>query len=117
MAAGVGLARKFDPDRASGAGMAAGAILDRRLALLAWEHAPNQLNADEQDHLVVTSHDCDILNASFAKEPLVEVLRARGPNAPAGQPSWHSAGRKPRALRLSEVTVPGRRHRPRLSCP
>ena len=84
-----------------------GAILDRLLAVLAWDQAPNRLNADEQHHLVVTSHDRDILNASLVKEPLVEVLRARVPDAPAGQRSYHSAGRNPRALRLSEVMVRG----------
>ena len=84
-----------------------GAILDQQLALLAWDHAPDRLDADEQDHLVVASHDCDILNASLTKEPLVEVLRARVPDAAAGQRSHHSAGRNPRALRLSEVAVRG----------
>ena len=84
-----------------------GAILSQRLALLAWNHAPNRLDADEQEHLVVTSHDCDILNASLVKEPLVEVLRARVPDAAPGQRSHHGAGRNPRALRLSKVTVQG----------
>ena len=101
------MARQFDPDQLMELGWRQGAILGPRLALLAWDHAPKRLNADEQDHLVVTSHDCDILNASLAKEPLVEVLRARVPDVPAGQQDYHSAGRNPRALRLSEVTVRG----------
>ena len=46
-----------------------GALLDQHLAVLAWGHAPKRLDADDQDHLVVTSHDCDILNASLTKEP------------------------------------------------
>ena len=37
----------------------------------------------------------------------MEVLRARVPEAAAGQRSHDSAGRNPRALRLSEVTVRG----------
>ena len=84
-----------------------GALLGQRLALLAWNHAPKRVDTDEQDHLVVTSHDCDILNPSLTKEPLVEVLRARVPDAAAGERSHHSAGRNPRALRLSEVAVRG----------
>ena len=67
-----------------------GAILDRLLAVLAWNHASNRLHADEQDNLAVTSDDCDILNVRLAKE-VVEVLRARVPDAPAGQRGYHSA--------------------------
>ena len=48
---------------------------------------------------------CDILNANLANEPVVEVLRARVPDARAGRRSHHSAGRNPRALRLSEVAA------------
>lgn len=101
------MTRQFDSGQLMELGWRQGAILDRQLALSAWDHAPDRLDADEQDHLVVASHDCDILNASLAKEPLVEVLRARVPDAAAGQRSHHSAGRNPRALRLSEVAVRG----------
>lgn len=101
------MARQFDSGQLMELGWRQGAILDQELALLAWDHAPNRLDADEQDHLVVASHDCDILNASLTKEPLVEVLRARVPDAAAGQRSHRSAGRNPRALRLSEVAVRG----------
>ena len=101
------MAQEFDPHQLVDLGWRQGAILGQRLASLAWHHAPNRLKGDERGHLVLTSHDCDILNASLGKEPLVEVLRARVPNAPAGQRSHHSAGRNPRALRLSEVTVRG----------
>ena len=101
------MAHEFDPRQLVDLGWRQGAILSQRLASLAWEHAPDRLKADEQDHLVVTSHDCDILNPSLGKEPLVEVLRAIAPNAPAAQRSHSSAGRNPRALRLSDVTVRG----------
>ena len=40
----------------------------------------------EFDHLLLTSHDCDILNARITKEPLVEVLRGRVLDDPAGPP-------------------------------
>lgn len=101
------MAHDFDPRQLVQLGWRQGAILGQRLASLAWEHAPDRLKADEQDHLVVTSHDCDILNPSLGKEPLVEVLRASVPDAPAAQRSHSSAGRNPRALRLSDVTVRG----------
>ena len=101
------MAREFDSDQLMELGWRQGAILDQELAVLAWDHAPNRLDPDDEEHLVVTSHDCDILNASLAKEPLVEVLRARVPDVAAGQRSHHSAGRNPRALRLSEVAVRG----------
>lgn len=101
------MAHEFDPRQLVELGWRQGALLGHGLASLAWEHAPNRLKAGEQDHLVVTSHDCDILNPSLGKEPLVEVLRASIPDAPAGQRSHHSAGRNPRALRLSDVTVRG----------
>lgn len=101
------MAREFDPCQLVDLGWRQGAVLGERLAALAWRHAPSRLKGDEQGHLVLTSHDCDILNASLGKEPLVEVLRARIPDAPAGQRSHYSSGRNPRALRLSEVTVRG----------
>lgn len=101
------MGREFDSAQLMELGWRQGALLGQRLALLAWNHAPKRLDADEQGHLVVTSHDCDILNPSLTKEPLVEVLRARVPEAAAGQRSHDSAGRNPRALRLSEVTVRG----------
>ena len=61
----------------------------------------------DRDQLLVTSHDCDVLNASIAKEPLVEVLRARVLDDATGRRNPFSAGRNPRTLRLSEVSVQG----------
>ena len=81
------MSRQFDSGQLMELGWRQGAILNQELARLAWDHAPNRLDADEQDHLVVASHDCDILNASLTKEPLVEVLRARVPDVAAGQRS------------------------------
>ena len=63
----VGMAREFDSDKLMEPGWRQGAILDQQLALLAWDHAPKRLDADYQDHLVVTSHDCDILNPSLTR--------------------------------------------------
>ncbi|MCY3809574.1 MAG: hypothetical protein OXG58_09175 [Gemmatimonadetes bacterium] len=98
---------KFDPDRVAGLGWGQGAILDRRVAESAWEHAPERVRQGDQDHLLVTSHDCDVLNRSLAKEPLVEVLRARALADHTGQRGPFGSGRNPRALRLSGVSVQG----------
>ncbi len=99
--------REFDRDRVAGLGWGQGAILDRRLAESAWEHAPERVTPSDRDHLLVTSHDCDVLNANIAKEPLVEILRARILDDATGRRSPFSAGRNPRTLRLSEVSVQG----------
>ena len=101
------MGREFDRDRVAELGWGQGAILGRQVAEFAWEHAPEQVKPGDRDHLVVTSHDCDVLNASIVKEPLVEVLRARALDESAGQCGPLSSGRNPRALRLSEVSVKG----------
>ena len=83
-----------------------GAILDRELASRAWEHAPAGLRRDDRCRLVVTSHDCDLLNPMIAKEPVVEVLRAS--MVPDGHAAGvTSSGRNPRTLTLSGVAVEG----------
>ncbi len=99
------MAREFDRDQLLELGWRQGAILGRRLAELAWKHAPERVSASGRGHLVVTSHDCDMLNASITKEPLVEVLRARVSDEPAVHRSPLSSGRNPRALRLSGVSL------------
>ena len=101
------MGREFDRDRVAALGWGQGAILDRRVAEFAWEHAPERVKQGDRDRLLVTSHDCDILNASIVKEPLVEVLRARATDDSAGQRGPFSSGRNPRALRLSDVSVQG----------
>lgn len=101
------MGRDFDRDRIADLGWGQGAILDRRVAEFAWEHAPERVKQGDRDHLLVTSHDCDILNASIVKEPWVEVLRARALDDSAGQRGPFSSGRNPRALRLPEVSVQG----------
>ena len=76
--------RKFDLQELAGLGWRQGAILGTRLSRLAWGHAPERVSESANDHLVVTSHDCDVLNASIEKEPVVEVLRARVPDDDRG---------------------------------
>ena len=100
--------RDFDREELADLGWRQGAILGKRLSRLAWGHAPERVSESANDHLVVTSHDCDVLNASIEKEPVVEVLRARVPDDDRGSGRLLSSGRNPRALRLSRVPVQGR---------
>ena len=94
------MAEQFDSDEIANLGWRQGAILDGTLATLAGEHAPRTVAVDNRDWLVLTSHDCDIVNADLAKEPVVEVLRMRA--ATVGKVDrQQSSGRNPRALQLA----------------
>lgn len=76
-----------------------GCVLGAFLVGEARRHAPSAVNIDDTDRLIVTSHDCDILNPSIEKEPVVEVLRAVA--SPAPLDGHHEGGRNPRALHLT----------------
>ncbi|TDI45839.1 MAG: hypothetical protein E2P02_06405 [Acidobacteria bacterium] len=94
------MTKPFDSDAIAKLGWRQGAILGSKLAELACKHAPDTVAVDRADWLIVTSHDCDIVNFSIDKEPVVEVLRA---SVGAGkkvdkQQSW---GRNPRTLQLA----------------
>ena len=69
------MARPFDSHSIADFGWRQGAILGEKLMTLAGEHAPPSVVVDRADWLVLSSHDCDIVNASIEKEPVVEVLR------------------------------------------
>lgn len=70
---------------------------------LAGEYAPRMAAVDGADCLVLTSHDCDVLNVSIDKEPVVEVLRMR--EAAGGKVDKRlSSGRNPRTLHLAIET-------------
>ena len=58
----------IDGDAIANLGWRQGSILGPKLAKLAREHAPRTALADRADLLVVSSHDCDIVNFSLAKE-------------------------------------------------
>lgn len=78
-----------------------GAILGRGLAELAFELAPKAVSVAEGDLLVLTSHDCDIVNISIDKEPVVEVLRATARESTSKIDKQQSWGRNPRQLELT----------------
>ena len=94
------MAKPFDSDELANRGWRQGAILGDALAKLAGEYAPRTVDLDGADWLILTSHDCDILNTSIDKEPVVEVLRMR--TAAAGKVNRGlSSGRNPRMLQLA----------------
>lgn len=90
----------FDSDAIANLGWRQGAILGAKLAAIACNHAPKTVFVSDGDWLVVTSHDCDIVNFSIDKEPVVEVLRARvaASKKVDKQQLW---GRNPRILQLA----------------
>lgn len=90
---------KLDPKVIEGHGWRQGSILGPLLSREAAQYAPGRLTLSEKDWLVVTSHDCDLLNDSLAKEPFVEILRAEIVNrsSPDKPFAW---GRNPRAMQL-----------------
>ena len=67
----------IDGDAIANLGWRQGSFLGPKLAKLACDYAPRKAPADRADLLVVSSHDCDIVNFSLEKEPVVEVLGAR----------------------------------------
>ena len=89
----------FDSEALAKLGWRQGSILGPRLAQLAHEYAPAKAIVGE-DRLIVTSHDCDIVNSSLEKEPVVEVLRA-GIATARKVDKPHSGGRNPRTLQLA----------------
>ncbi len=90
----------FDSDAIAKLGWRQGAILGPELRALATGHAPTTITVDDADWLLVTSHDCDIVNFSIDKEPVVEILRSRvsGAKTVDKQRAW---GRNPRTLQLA----------------
>jgi hypothetical protein len=89
----------FDSDAIAKLGWRQGAILDVKLAKSARDQAPATVTVDDGDWLIVTSHDCDIVNFSLAKEPIVEVMRASLLRAKKVD-KQQSSGRNPRMMQL-----------------
>lgn len=89
----------FDSEAVARLGWRQGSVLGANLAQLAYEHAPRRVAVSEENRLIVTSHDCDIVSPNLSKEPFVEVLQ--GHAATAGKVDKQlSGGRNPRILNL-----------------
>jgi hypothetical protein len=89
----------FDADAIEKHGWRQGAVLGPALLRAARERAPSGLSIADDNWLIVTSHDCDVVNDRLEKEPTVEVLRGEAVSrkAPDKQQVW---GRNPRVLQL-----------------
>jgi len=89
----------FDADAIEKHGWRQGAVLGPALLRAARERAPSGLTIADDNWLIVTSHDCDVVNDRLEKEPTVEVLRGEAVSrkAPDKQQVW---GRNPRVLQL-----------------
>jgi len=90
----------FDPTTIASFGWRQGAVLGPRLINEARTRAPENIHIDERDWLIVTSHDCDVVNHRLENEPGVELLRGEpvSQNPPEKLRAW---GRNPRVLQLS----------------
>ncbi len=91
----------FDAGEIEQRGWRQGAVLGAKLTAEARELAPTGIVFAETDWLIVTSHDCDVVNGRLEKEPTVEVLRAelvQQKRKPDKQQVW---GRNPRELQLA----------------
>ncbi len=93
------MSEPFDSDAIADLGWRQGAILGSVLAQRASEHAPELVDVNSTDWLILTSHDCDIVNPYIEKEPFVEVLKASV--TPASKKDKRQlGGRNPRILQF-----------------
>ena len=90
----------FDSGPIEAHGWRQGSVMGATLAARAFEVAPTGVTASPGDWLIVTSHDCDVVNGRLEKEPIVEVLRAAvvEQKKPDRQQVW---GRNPREMQLA----------------
>ena len=89
----------FDSNAIANRGWRQGTVMGSSLARLASKHAPELVDMNSTAWLILTSHDCDIVNPNIEKEPFVEVLRA---NVALGQQAekQYLSGRNPRILQF-----------------
>ena len=56
------MSKMFDSDAIANRGWRQGAVLGSALAQIVSEHAPEAVRVNNTDLLILTSHDCDIVN-------------------------------------------------------
>lgn len=97
----------FDADAIERLGWRQGSVLGPNLAAEARSLAPTAVVCSESDWLIVTSHDCDVVNSTLDKEPFVEVLRAVV--VPQEKPDKLAVwGRNPREMQFAADVGEGR---------
>ena len=94
------MAGPFNSEALVTLGWRQGSILGSDLAQLAHKYAPERVAMGDEDRLIMTSHDCDILSPSLDKEPVVEILRASSAT-PSKSDKQYSSGRNPRVLHVA----------------
>lgn len=96
----------FDAHAIAKLGWRQGAVLRADLAAEARERAPRGIVFADGDRLIVTSHDCDVVNERLEKEPVVEVLRATVVTRDKRdkQQEW---GRNPRTIQFAIADAAG----------
>lgn len=94
------MAEEFDSNTIAKLGWCQGAVLCDELAVCARRMCPAGTTVDASDWLVVVSHDCDIVNFSLDKEPVIEVLRLRVSGTDKVD-RLQASGRNPRMLQLT----------------
>ena len=90
----------FDSEAVARLAWRQGSILGASLAQLACEYDPRRVAMNDEDRLIVTSHDCDVVSPSLDKEPVVEILRGQIATARRVDTQL-SGGRNPRMLHLA----------------
>ena len=93
------MSESFDSYAIANRGWRQGAILGPALAKLVREHAPEIVDVNSTDWLILMSHDCDIVNRKIEKEPVVEILQARVVSSQE-ENKQHMSGRNPRMLQF-----------------
>ena len=90
----------FDSEAVARLAWRQGSILRPKLAQHAHRYAPKRVAMNDEDRLIVTSHDCDVVSPSLDKEPVVEILRGQIATATKVDTQL-SGGRNPRMLHLA----------------
>ena len=90
----------FDSEAVARLAWRQGSILGPKLAQHAHTYAPKRVAMNDEDRLIVTSHDCDVVSPSLDKEPVVEILRGQIATATKVDTQL-SGGRNPRMLHLA----------------
>ncbi len=93
------MSAEFDAVAIERHGWRQGSVLGPEVLRAARDRAPAGITVADTDWLIVTSHDCDVVNERLEKEPVVEVLRAEVVTRKAPD-KQQVGGRNPRVLQL-----------------
>ena len=101
MAKGLTMEEHFDSSKIAQLGWRQGAVLNDDLKQKIESFIPENITVSSSDWLIVTSHDCDVVNYALAKEPVVELLKTKIESS-SKPDKQQSLGRNPRNLQIHE---------------